>query len=40
MFARQLAPFVKKGRLIEGHNEESVRGSIKKYFLLKVKEED
>ena len=37
MFSWQLAPFVKKGRLIEGHNEESVRESIKKFFSLKSK---
>jgi len=37
MFSWQLAPFVKKGRLIEGHNEESVRESIKKYFSLESK---
>ncbi|HAJ33692.1 MAG TPA: putative selenium-dependent hydroxylase accessory protein YqeC [Candidatus Atribacteria bacterium] len=37
LFNWQLAPFVKKGRLIEGHNEESVRESIKKYFSLESK---
>ena len=37
MFSWQLAPFVKKGRLIEGHNEETVRESIKKYFSIKGK---
>ncbi|GAG79836.1 unnamed protein product, partial [marine sediment metagenome] len=37
MFSWQLAPFVKKGRLIEGHNEEPVRESIKKYFSLESK---
>ncbi len=37
MFARQLAPFIKKGRLIEGHNEEIIQESIKKYFSLKSK---
>ena len=37
MFSWQLAPFVKRGRLIEGHNEEPVRGSIKKYFSLESK---
>jgi probable selenium-dependent hydroxylase accessory protein YqeC len=37
MFARQLAPFIKKGRLIEGHNEETIRECIKKYFSLKKK---
>jgi len=37
MFSWQLAPFVKKGRLIEGHNEEPVRESIKKDFSLESK---
>jgi probable selenium-dependent hydroxylase accessory protein YqeC len=37
MFARQLAPFIRKGRLIEGHNEETVRKYIKKYFSVKRK---
>jgi len=37
MFTWQLAPFVKKGRLIEGHNEEIIQESIKKYFSLKNK---
>ena len=37
MFSWQLAPFVKKGRLIEGRDEEPVRESIKKYFSLKSK---
>jgi len=37
MYTWQLAPFIKKGRLIEGHNEETIRGSIKKYFSLKRK---
>jgi len=37
MFSWQLAPFVKKGRLIEGHNEESVREFINKYFSVKSK---
>ena len=34
MFAWQLTPFMEKGRLIEGHNEETVRKSIKKCFSL------
>ncbi len=37
MFAWQLAPFIKKGKLIEGHNEEIIQESIKKYFSLKNK---
>jgi probable selenium-dependent hydroxylase accessory protein YqeC len=37
MFSWQLAPFIKRGRLIKGHNEESVRESIKKYFSLESK---
>ncbi|MEE8564582.1 MAG: selenium cofactor biosynthesis protein YqeC [Atribacterota bacterium] len=37
MFSWQLAPFVKKSRLIEGYNEDSVRESIKKYFSLESK---
>ena len=37
MFAWQLTPFIKKGRLIEGHNEETVREYIKKYFSVKRK---
>ena len=37
MFARQLAPFIKKGRLIEGHDEEIIQERIKKYFSLKNK---
>lgn len=37
MFARQLAPFIKKGRLIECHNEETIRKYIKKYFSVKSK---
>ena len=37
MFSWQLAPFVKKGRLIEGRDEEPVRESIKKYFSLESK---
>lgn len=37
MFSWQLIPFIKKGRLIEGHNEETIQESIKKYFSLKRK---
>ena len=37
MFSWQLTPFVKKGRLIEGHNEEIIQESINKYFSLKNK---
>jgi len=37
MFAWQLVPFIKKGRLIEGHNEETIRECIEKYFSLERK---
>jgi probable selenium-dependent hydroxylase accessory protein YqeC len=37
MYTLQLDPFVKKGRLIEGHNEETIRECIEKYFSLKRK---
>ena len=37
MFSWQLVPFIKKGRLIEGHNEETIRECIEKYFSLKRK---
>jgi len=37
MYTWQLAPFIKKGRLIEGHNEETIRESIINYFSLKRK---
>ena len=37
MFSWQLAPFVKKGRLIEGRDEETIQGCIKKYFSLESK---
>ena len=37
MFIWQLAPFVKKGRLIEGHDEETIQECIKKYFSLESK---
>jgi len=38
MFSGQLFPFIKKGRLIEGHDEETIRECIKKYFFVKSKE--
>ncbi|GAG56043.1 unnamed protein product, partial [marine sediment metagenome] len=37
MFVWQLVPFIKKGRLIEDHNEEIIQECIKKYFSLKSK---
>ena len=37
MFAWQLAPFVKNGKLLKGYNEETIRESIKKYFSIKGK---
>ena len=37
MFAWQLAPFIKKGKLVEGHNEETIRKYIKKYFSVESK---
>ncbi len=37
MFSWQLAPFVKRGRLIEGRDEETIQESIKKFFSLKNK---
>jgi len=37
MFAWQLSPFVKNGKLLKGHNEEIIRGFIKKYFSIKGK---
>jgi probable selenium-dependent hydroxylase accessory protein YqeC len=37
MFSWQLAPFVKKGRLIEGRDEETIQERIKKYFFLESK---
>ena len=37
MFSWQLTPFVKKGRLIEVRDEETVQGRIKKYFSLENK---
>ncbi len=37
MFAWQLALFIKKGRLIEGRDEETIQECIKKYFSLESK---
>lgn len=37
MFVWQLVPFIKKGKLIEGHNEEIIRECIEKYFSLERK---
>ena len=37
MFSWQLAPFVKKGKLLKGYNEETIQECIKKYFSLKSK---
>lgn len=37
MFTWQLTPFIKEGRLIEGHNEETVRKFINEYFSVKSK---
>jgi len=37
MFAWQLSPFVKNGKLPKGHNEEIIRESIKKYFSIEGK---
>ncbi|GAI63879.1 unnamed protein product, partial [marine sediment metagenome] len=37
MFAWQLAPLIKKGKLVEGHDEETIRKYIKKYFSIKSK---
>jgi len=37
MFAWQLAPFIKKGKLLEGHDEETIRRCIKKYFSIESK---
>jgi len=39
MFAWQLDPFIKKGKLIEGHKEELIRESIERYFSLEKKRE-
>jgi len=37
MFAWQLAPFIRKGKLVEDHDEESILKFIKKYFSMKSK---
>ena len=37
MFSWQLAPFIKKGRLVEGHDEETIWKYIKKYFSVESK---
>ncbi|MDD5015430.1 MAG: selenium cofactor biosynthesis protein YqeC [Atribacterota bacterium] len=37
MFAWQLAPFIKKGKLVEGHDEETIQKFIKKYFSVESK---
>ena len=37
MFPWQLASFMKKGKLVEGHDEETIRKFIKKYFSVKSK---
>ena len=37
MFAWQLAPFIRKGKLVEDHDEETIRKFIKKYFSVKSK---
>jgi len=37
MFTWQLAPFIKKGKLVEGHDEETIRIYIKKYFSVESK---
>jgi len=37
MFSWQLAPFIKKGKLVEGHDEEAIREFIKKYFFVESK---
>ena len=37
MFTWQLAPFIKKGKLVEGHDEESIRKLVKQYFSMKSK---
>jgi hypothetical protein len=37
MFAWQLVPFIKKGKLVEGHDEETIRKFIKKYFSVESK---
>lgn len=35
MFARQLNPFIKKGKLVEGNEEEVIQDCIKEYFSIK-----
>ena len=37
MFAWQLAPFIKKGKLVEGYEEETIQKYIKKYFSVESK---
>jgi len=37
MFAWQLAPFIKKGKLVEGRDEETIRKYIEKYFSVESK---
>jgi len=37
MFTWQLAPFIKKGKLVEGHDKETIRKYIKKYFSVESK---
>jgi len=37
MFTWQLAPFIKKGKLVEGCDEETIRRYIKKYFSVESK---
>jgi probable selenium-dependent hydroxylase accessory protein YqeC len=37
MFAWQLTPFIKKGKLVEDYDEETIRKFIKKYFSVKSK---
>jgi len=37
MFSWQLAPFIKKGKLVEGYEEETIRKYIKKYFSVENK---
>jgi probable selenium-dependent hydroxylase accessory protein YqeC len=37
MFAWQLAPFIKKGKLVEDHDEEAIRKLVKKYLSIKSK---
>jgi probable selenium-dependent hydroxylase accessory protein YqeC len=37
MFTRQLAPFIKKGKLVEDHDEEAIWKLVKKYLSMKSK---